>query len=268
MNTSFDNPPLVEIVAEVRWNPAGMDVPSQNPGQPQIIVGDSQLDEFYMGFGGAIYQDGFQSVERLVPHGFPAIGHQPVCRFRTKPDDGRPYLYQVGPGLFTANATPPYKSWNEFSPVVQKGVEAVINSRRDSNKNMSFSAVSLRYIDAFRADLTQGKEAGAFLQEVLGISINLPSALSSLIAQGKSAKPFLQVQLPMDDGMEMTFSIGEGMVDSSFALIMNTTVTTIAPIDADAQVVMQTLNSARGVIHKMFVEITTPIHELMKRRVG
>jgi len=95
-----------------------------------IITGDvSRFEEFFMRFGGAAHQLGFAEVERLTPPNFPLIGFQPVFRFRPPSDKGRKVLYQVGAGMFSANAVPPYKSWDDFGPVVRSGVRALIGAR-------------------------------------------------------------------------------------------------------------------------------------------
>jgi len=229
-----------------------------------IGASDTKLDEFFMRFGGAIYADGFQNVERLVPQGFPFIPYQPVCRFRKHSSATHPALYQVGPGVFTANAIPPYKSWEVFSPIVRRGVEALLTTRRDMEHDEAFFSVSLRYINAFNSSLTQGQDVSEFVQKTLGISIALPDALSRQIARGENPKPYLQLQLPMENGMVMTFAIGEGLVSGESAIVMDTSVASVTSVPSDAESVMSTLNDARSAIHDMFFGLTDPIKQLMQ----
>lgn len=265
MATSFNKPPLIELIAELRWGLPGL--PKGNPlpnMPPPMVSGDNKLDEFFMRFGGAIYADGFQNVERLVPQGFPFMAYQPVCRFRKHDNSTHPALYQVGPGVFTANAIPPYKSWEEFSPVVKRGVEALLATRNDMERDEAFFSVSLRYIDAFGSSLTQGQDVSEFVQKTLGISIILPDALSRQIAPGKNPKPFLQLQLPMNNDMVMTVGIGEGLANGDNAIIMDTSVVSVTPVTPNAESIMSTFNDARSAIHDMFFGITEPIKQLMQ----
>ncbi len=265
MATSFNKPPLIELIAELRWSLPG--IPRGNPlpnTPPTIAPNNSRLDEFFMRFGGAIYADGFQNVERLVPHGFPFMAYQPVCRFRKHENTAHPAIYQVGAGVFTANAIPPYKSWEQFSPVVKRGVEALLATRDETELDEAFFSASLRYIDAFTTHLTQGQDVSEFVQKTLGISIGLPDALSRQVAVGQNPKPYLQLQLPMTNDMLMTIGIGEGFANGENAIIMDTTVASLTPVPPDADSVMSTLNDARSAIHDMFFGLTEPIKQLMQ----
>lgn len=265
MTISFGKSPLIELIAELRWQIPGMPtagIPAPNI-PPVILPNDSKLDEFFMRFGGAIYADGFQSVERLVPPNFPLMLFQPVCRFRKQEGTPHPALYQIGPGVFTANATPPYKNWDEFAPIVRRGVDALLSSRAETEKDATFLSTSVRYIDAFDSSLTQGLGVTSFFENVLGINLVLPNALTKHIASGQTHKPFLQLQLPMDSGMIMNVGIGEGLANGENAIIMDTTVTTTAPVASNVESVVSALNTARGAIHEMFLGITAPIHSLM-----
>lgn len=125
MSATFENAPLVEIIAEIRWNPQMVPlqtVSGHGPAAaPVMALNTNAFDEFFMRFGGEVYQKGFEQSERLVPSGFPMMLFQPVYRYRKSASADASVLYQVGPGLFSANAIPPYKSWDTFSPTVERG---------------------------------------------------------------------------------------------------------------------------------------------------
>lgn len=267
MNKTFSKAPLVEIVAELRWvqqlgtmnqaqQPAGVQV-------PLMAMNSSRLDEFFMRFGGEVYQHGFQRAERVVPPGFPMILFQPVFRYRKSTVTDGSALYQAGPGLFSANAIPPYRSWDEFAPVVQSGIDALLKARDETEKKLPFTSVSLRYIDAFGPELTEGRDIESFIKNVLGISVTLPMGLSKLIAPGQKVKPLLQLALPLANNMSMNIGIGEGMVNNEVAIVMDTTVATLGEVSADTNSAMETLHAARAVIHEMFFDLTAPIQPLM-----
>ncbi|RYH28896.1 MAG: TIGR04255 family protein, partial [Alcaligenaceae bacterium] len=176
MSLTFDVAPLVEIIAEVRWSdPTAFMVPGPLMGLSQP---SNATDEFFMRFGGRAYGSGFQRAERLVPPGFPVPIGQVVYRYRP-PEDfhdemARSALWQVGPGVFTANAVPPYRSWVEFSPLVRAGLEVLFETRPADVRNSPVSSVSLRYVDAFNHDLIGDSTFEKFLAEKLGFQVLLP----------------------------------------------------------------------------------------------
>lgn len=267
MTVSFENAPLVEIIAELRWNPQPL--PPQAVGgvgsAPMTVmaVNTNSFDEFFMRFGGEVYQHGFQRAERVVPTGFPLMMFQPVYRYRKSADSDASVLYQAGVGMFSANAIPPYRSWDSFSPKVEAGIEALLKTRSDLERDIPFSSISLRYLDAFGPALTAGRDIGAFIRDVLGITLELPDGISKHVLPGQTVKPFLQLAMPLANGMTMNVGIGEGMVNNEAAIIMDTTVGTSSDTAPDKSSVMAALNAARSVIHEMFFQLTKPIEDLM-----
>jgi uncharacterized protein (TIGR04255 family) len=189
---------------------------------------------------------------------------QPVYRYRKANEMDASVLYQAGAGMFSANAIPPYQSWDSFSPMVEAGIEAMLKTRSDAERNMPFSFISLRYLDAFGPTFTEERDIGRFIRDVLGIKLDLPTGISKHIAQGQSVKPFIQLSIPLSNSMIMNLSIGEGMVNNELTIIMDTTVTTTVETPADKMLLMSVLNNAREIIHEMFFDMTKPIARLMR----
>ena len=268
MPVTFKNAPLVELIAELRWNPTAQGAQLlEHPSiaAPTFIsMNTTPFEEFFMRFGANVHQQGFQRAERVSPAGFPVVAFQPVFRFRQPPENNAAVLYQVGAGLFSANAVPPYRTWNDFVPVVERGVAALLASRGEEEKNTPFISTSVRYIDAFRAAITQGQEVAAFIEKSLGISISLPEALTKNIADGRQHKPFLQLQLPMPNDMSMNLGIGEGLANKEPAIIMDTTVVTTMQVAATVNDVMCVMHAAHDAIHRVFFELTASIQHLMQ----
>ncbi len=270
MSETLKNAPLAELVAEVRWTPLltpgvpGASIATM-AGGPSFFSGDTKdIEEFFSRFAALIQEAEYTHSERLVPQGFPFLFHQPVCRYR--PGNGElSSLYQVGPGIFVANAMPPYESWNAFGPVVRKGVQAMIEARGDNEKSTPFLSTNLRYIDAFGADLTEGRSPKKFVEEVLGFKIDIPDGLIRHVPDGREPSPFLQVQLPMAAGMTMNFGFGDGQMNGRQALMMDMSVATTIAISPDADAVMETFNRAHDAIHSSFVALTEPIAHLMAK---
>ena len=269
-NESFENAPLVEIVAELRWAPADLALAPQPAGGPAIAIAASQpasLDQLFNTFGGEIYQRDFKRVERLVPQGFPVLLHHPIFRFRK--DDKDSALFQIGLGLFSANGLQPYRSWREFRPLVELGVAALLTARVQADQQMPFSLHSLRYIDAFGADLLGGQSIAKFLSDTLDVSIDLPDPIEDLIDNRDSVKSQLQLIIPIKGSKKtMELSLGEGTLATAPTtprLLMQMTITE-QTVAADATQILDAFDSSRMIIHDTFVRMTEKIHPLMKLR--
>lgn len=271
-STTLLNAPLVELVAELRWSSVSGNqiIGSEQIGNANIFpVGtSSRLEEFFMRFGALAAQLQYPLTERLIPPGFPLLEGQPVYRFRKQPDVGLTSLYQIGPGVFTANAVPPYKTWAQFSPVLEKGVRALLEARPENEKDIPFNGMSLRYIDAFGPEFMRDMDAATFIKDVLGIEIKLPDGLIRQLAPDASPKPSLQIQLPMLNGMIMNLGIGEGVVNNKNSIIFDSVVAMTVPVAANLEAVVEAMNLARNAIHDMFFSVTSSIKDLMKPQGG
>lgn len=249
--------PLVELVAELRWSPAltpAHDQAGMPVMVPQSLVDPAQSELFFTKFGGAIYQHGFKTIERLLPQGMMLPPNQVIYRYRNTDTNAPPVLLQVGPNQFTANALPPYKTWADFRPWVENGVNALI----EVMPVLSRFEASVRYIDAFRHDLTDGKDATEFLSSVLGFKVDIPPALTTRMRQGGRLKAAINVTIPLD-GMQMVVKAGEGIVGGEAAVIMDTQVLVTGTIEPTQAAVMKAFDSARQAIHDSFLALVNPI---------
>lgn len=264
MPVTLKNSPIVELIAEVRWDhPSQPFVGPQITGMPMgIVANPAEFEAFFMRFSGPAFAIGFPQIERLVPHGFPMFAQQPVFRFRSNENPG--LLLQVGAGIFSVHATPPYKTWDEFAPVIRRGLEALFSARTPQENTTPFSSVNLRYIDAFKESHSRGQDIATFLREVLKIDVQLPKAITQFGRAGASFKPSLQIQLPMEENRLMNIGIGEGVTNNEPAYVMDTAITTMSQTNPDINEVMTVLSGARQVIHTMFFELTAPIMDLMQ----
>jgi hypothetical protein len=84
MPERFKNPPLVELVAELRWSKGGLMNSPEGAGQTLFMLPAGQYEEFFMRFGSKIGSLGYDRLERIVPSGFPAPPIQVTYRFRKK----------------------------------------------------------------------------------------------------------------------------------------------------------------------------------------
>lgn len=261
--TILQNSPVLELIAEVRWHHELASEPQLQAGaQIGIAISGSQHEDIFKRFAGLAGSFGFYQQERLIPHGFPIVVGEPVMRFRSEKEPG--VIYQIGLGIFSVNATQPYKSWTDFSPFIEQGFNAVTSIRRDMGDDAPFLPVSLRYIDAFQEPLLQNQEMHAFLAKSLGVEISLPRGITKNLAGGKHCKPSLRLEIPMENEMTMQISIGEGMVHQQRTVILDSVVVNHSPIASEVDALMNTLNQAHSVLHDMFFEVTEPIMNLMK----
>jgi uncharacterized protein (TIGR04255 family) len=270
MKERFDNPPLLEIIAELRW-----DLPSvvSHPGIPTPVLPplSQSLESDIDGFSKQIATLGFQNIERMVPPGFPWMTGNPVFRY-THSSQGQDVqetlksstIFQIGAGVFTANAVPPYTSWDDFEPLVRHGVEAMLSMEFSSGRPKAF-APSLRYVDAFDAELTQGKPMRDFLDDVMGLSIKLPESIRSRSSSSDTEVPLVHVVMPLEFG-KLMLQFLDGMVNSRRVYILDMSVHFDNFDRSDVAGIMEAFSSARDVIHEVFVGLTKPIHGLMKPR--
>ena len=268
MGITFAKAPLVELITELRWVPQGSTAlePAAAPQQsilPTVFFGGTKQEEFYMRLGGALHKSGFNRSERLSPAGMPFVLHQPVYRFRSEAEETASVIYQVGYGVFSIHAIPPYHSWAKFFPFVKAGIEVLLESRLDADAKQPFTQATLRYIDFFGEELMQGRDIPAFMSQIFGISMTLPVALAKAAASKEVKSLLTKVVVPIEIG-DLTLSAGDGKFNNQPGILLDTIASSGAEIVPSLDAIMKIFESAYSVIHKLFLEITKPIHELMK----
>ncbi|WP_216891727.1 TIGR04255 family protein [Pseudomonas putida] len=266
MNERFDNPPLVELVAELRWK--DLSVPAMPPGFPMGFpfggnqqAFDAQLAEMT----GAMTAVGYGQSERLIPQGFPVPPEAPVVRFRysksvERDRDHLPStLFQLGGGIFTINAVKPYKSWDDFKPVVEHGVRILLQTQKVEVEGYS---LILRYVDAFRKDLTGDLSHLQFLKEVFGFGVDIPPVLLKHADQRTVNLTSAQVVVPLSFG-SLQLVMAEGEIEGSPAYILENVVSVDGLVGANIDVILENFSKARDVIHDVFVNMSAPLREKM-----
>lgn len=265
MSRPRENAPLVELIAELRWEVVPEPGSStQIPSGPTLIAAQGKAESFFMNFAMEASALDHRLLERLVPPGFPVVSTQPVCRFRRTADGPSRTLYQVGLGIFSANAVPPYESWTEhFRAVVAQGVAALIRTRPEDERANPFTGLTLRYIDAFDERHTQGKAIDAFMREVFKIDISVPAAITQHLGEGERITPMVQLQIPMAEGFVMGLSVSQGVIDSRPVIILDCSVAATLPIVCNEEAVMDAFQNAHDAISTTFRQLIEPIEHLM-----
>ncbi|MGH7102884.1 MAG: TIGR04255 family protein [Acetobacteraceae bacterium] len=263
MSERFQKPPLTELVAELRWSTGMSTVGPSGPG-PIFMLAAAQYEDFFTRIGAKVALLGYERIERLVPPGFLSAPFQVVYRFRKKAPEEGTSIYQVGGGVFTANITPPYRSWAQFRPIVEQGVACLLETRNASEREAPFTSAGLRYINAFGPRYTEGRSAGSFVQDVLGLRVSLPEALRSELADDAEMKLLLQLSTPLKSRQQLNLVAAEGIVAGSGAVILDLHAVSETSIAPEKQQLMASFDLAHQAIHRVFVGLTTNISRLME----
>jgi uncharacterized protein (TIGR04255 family) len=262
----FANPPLSEIVAELHWIPwPGAVNPATSPGKViQFPLPAPELEETYSRFSNNLAKIGFGNSERLSPLGFPTIPFTPLLRFRKPPGStGGNFLYQIGPGLFSANALPPYSDWNGFKPAVQDGVNAFLDSWGTS-RTSEFTKLSLRYINLFSSEFTDDIGSSRFLNEILGIRVEPPAVLTRQMSDPMGLQAGLILNLPLKTGLSMNLTVVDGSVGGKTGIVMTTEAFSVQPTPPYIQQIMERLDSAHSSLHETFLGLTEKLRDKLQ----
>ncbi|MGY8811456.1 MAG: TIGR04255 family protein [Pseudomonadales bacterium] len=263
--TRYRNAPLVEVIVELHWN-SGSDspfagaptgIPAQFP-----IFDSSSFEKLLSRFNEKLGQNGGVHSERLIPSGFPLMGGQVAHRLRRSPNAAE--LYQLGPGVFTANAVPPYDSWSAFTPFLEEGISMLLSSRPENEQQTPFSNISLQYIDAFNESVVRGASPSEFIKNDLGFVLSTPDALEELKEPGHPIKYNFQLNTPIRDGLLLSLSVGEGSANGSSAVVVHTNIQAASPIAPDINSILATLKLAQKVQNKIFQSMIVNIADRLE----
>ena len=264
MSVTYKNAPLVELIAELRWGPLSESIPPGRRSPIRISLPHPADEDIFLHYAAVIAQKGYGRVERLIPPGTPVPMSMPACRFRPTEADKSSPLFQIGKGVFTANGLPPdYQSWNTFAPVVRVGLDSLFEAyRRAHQSSPKINEALIRYIDVFNKDLTGGRDAADFLSEIIGVRLDLPMSITSLAKSASSAQNTIRLEQEVDVGL-MTITFAPATKDNEDAVLLDTSILMQREIGDDMDAAISALTEARGVIHNLFLALTTSLHDAM-----
>lgn len=263
--TRFENAPLVEVIAELRWNTAADNFFQQaTPGLafqvPDAVAGRDEA--FFGSFAEKADDLGFRSIERLLPQGSPSFPGQATVRFRRRANT--PPLLQVGPGVFTANGLPPtYTHWGDFRPLLEDGVKALLGSRPIDEQQMPF-ALTVRYIDSFRASFWQDEGRVAFIQKLLGFGLSLPSSVTQKLDLAQEGRVVHQFGFPIADGSSLQIQIGDGATEDASEVVLLNMSAQHPQVPADLDAVMKQFEEMHRLLRDVFDSLIEPIREQLR----
>ncbi len=251
-NVLYKRAPFVEIIAEIKW-----------ALKPLASVPGGGIDPFYDDFKDAItalFKDGgFGVTEALVPDQIPyeLTGHQVRSRFRE--NEGEWPVYQIGPGILSANWARPYLGWNKFYEHLANGISAIFEAYPVSVRYLNLSEISLRYINAF--PLPAGGDLRAKeLREMLNVDLQLGEGFEQIV--GAEEQPTVGVdivgQLRNLPGTKSRLKCSGGKLKQDAAVIVQTVAEMgLTTADADQVMILNWFNEAHAGLNEMFHALIT-----------
>lgn len=273
MTKTFAKPPLVELMAEVRWGLPTM--PAIQPGasippaaqafaaQSIQFTTSTVYEAFFEEFAKRVRELGFTIRERTVPANMIAPLYKAVWRWRNPDAPGT--TLQLGPGVFTINGAPPaYIRWADFVGTVSSTLDALIDSLGAYPHPLEhFSQLLMRYVDLFDEHLTEGKKHSEFLRDVLGVKVVLPKVMTEQARPEADITPSLSVAMPVEGG-SANFVFTSGVLTGRSGFILDSTVTVDQELPLQRGPVVENLTRAHDILNSIFVGITAPIHHQME----
>lgn len=250
----YPNAPLVEVIVELHWKLKPVLGGRMGESDPFLELFMKDFAEWAKG-------NGFPHEDRVVPQSVPLefLAHKGLVQYR--PERNKWPLYQVGPGVLTVNATPPYGGWTKFRPVVMRGVEALFATYPMAAKTLVFEKLELHYIDAFRKE--HGVKApAAFLRDELKLVAALPGALfefgsgspEDVTTAGEVTIPLKQ---PKDSVGVLRY--GPGLVNNTPAILLDFTIASKPETTPSARTdIERWLEDAHTVCSKWFQALLSP----------
>lgn len=259
---TFRNAPLVEIIAEVRWSISAVK-----------SIPNGGIDPFYESLRSALVEslgrEGFSTVIDTVPLDVPRefLAGQVTTQYRLAANQWP--LYQLGPGIFTANITEGYTGWESFRGHLARGIEHLLRSH-PAPKVFSIQALKLIAIDAYTkkhgytsySDFTSKLLP---LGEVLNQDFIEKFATDSELVKVRSESVF---PLRRMSGSFARISIGDGIKDDGPALLVHTTVEVNREFRPDALELQQWFDEAHTQHREMFRSLlSTELYSILEPEV-
>ena len=260
----YENAPLIEVIAEIRW--ALQDVMA-----PSGVRIDPHFQAFAEDFRSAAAEKGFGFVERVVPENVPLemVPYNVVFRYRKRQNQWP--CMQIGPGVLTVNHVPPYKGWAEFEPHVASMIDMLLSTYPVPERYLHLNLLELRYIDGFQEKLRMTKP-GPFIREHLQLHQDFPEAVLELCAGTlDDVEPSGVYRFPVREPANTTGSIqvGTGQANNEPAVLATFKLQLQDPksIELDRGVLARWYSDAHKTVRNMFQGVTSDeLKELMGPR--
>jgi len=188
----YTNAPLLEVICEIRWQ-------LQSFGAVPHLLADPFFDDFLEEASKRADQEGFSHLERLQPSDVPREVRPHLVEQRFRPSQDTWPLFQIGPGVFSVNATPPYGGWRSFRQVIENCVDILLSSYPVASRYLKISRLELRYINAFDRKNYQSVSSHDFFSNYFQIKPSVPDDfLAKFAGTGSPRETELAVVTPLN----------------------------------------------------------------------
>jgi uncharacterized protein (TIGR04255 family) len=162
----FKNPPLVEVIVDVRWKLKEGGIP------------DTLIDPYYKLLPGKLSDklaSAYPYHEELPQASIPDEISPYTVKHRFRCKEGEWPLVQLGPGILTVHQTKEYTIFDEFKLLAVSAVKALFEVYPKPDE-LKIQSIVLRYIDATPFDYNNN-DVLQFLKDKMGFPISLPHKL-------------------------------------------------------------------------------------------
>ena len=252
--------PVIELVAEMRW----VDVESiYNTPQQTLLFPSTDFEVAHGKLQQALASRGFHSSERVVPPGVGVPANTVVYRYRNF-DTG--LVVMVGPGVFSVNATPPYRGWPNFEVALRQCLKDILTIGQGIFVGVPVKptrSVTVRYINAFRTFPEALADPRNFLQNMLGFKFELPVAFDQHVDKNVVQHVKQEFRVGVAGG-EMAVNVGTGRINNepTHVPILDWSVA-LYKVKVDEDSVVNAFVRAHDVLHDIFMKLTSGLRGQM-----
>jgi uncharacterized protein (TIGR04255 family) len=252
----YKNAGLVEVIAELHWELKGIQI------APGAKV-DPFYDLFREKFLGVARAKGFAFQETVVPVEVPLELLPNKPRERVRASEGAWPLYQIGPGIFTANVVPPYSGWIDFRKTLLAGVEMLLECYPSASQYMKVSQLELRYIDAYTS--RHGfSDFAKYVPQHLNFSLPMSDDFLSKYVADRSSYEFIgeaQFRATKPTNAFSAIKLSPGFANNERAAVMQILTRSDGPAGqhaSEADAIMKWFDEAHESTNAWFEEILKP----------
>lgn len=257
---SFHKAPLIEVIAEVRWDFKGQAISAPVAGQFPVMVTDGSHEALFSGLKSGLSAIGFEQSERLAPPGFPSLPNQPIMRFR---GSGKSSVLQVGLGNFSINTTQPYRSWESLRPLLFQVLTALMEARMKCGLG-SIVQVLLRYVNLFDSSLAGQRNANEFMSDIAAVKVQLPEVLRRPGLSNHDVGLNLQISMKLDWGASLKFNTTDAIINGKKGVLLDLTIAAVGLTIDTPEEIVELLDRSHEELNRIFMALTRPLHQNME----
>lgn len=246
----YENAPLLEVICEIRWQL-----------KPSNLMPHAQNDPYFEDFAEEVKALaeplGYTHIEVLQQPDFPREIRPYLVESRFRKQQGKWPLFQIGPGIFSINTTPPYGGWTGFRSIIEETISLLFKAYPRSDKYLKISRIELRYINAFDEKNYQFESSQKFFAENFNIYLNKPdNFLADMVDESRPSDVNMTLTTPLKKPQQgealLVMAKGSNRGIPAF-IVQNTVRTSVSdPQIMSQQKVMECLDQSHEVTRATF----------------